>query len=169
MQAVLRACVLPNTRATRRATHRASDRPAYSVTTLNLIEIPDIHTTAPKLKSPHSNSLKCRRLGTVATTDVQNALVRPPRRLPDAEVSDAARLPCFRRRGACPDIVGTIILIVNRCFGGPSPIGKTTQTRTGARRRGHRLADACVAEPCPALVNDHSPTWCPHLPRAHAQ
>ncbi|GBP24395.1 hypothetical protein EVAR_19270_1 [Eumeta japonica] len=42
------------------------------------IEIPDIHTTAPKLMSPHSNSLKCRRLGTAATTDVQSALVRPP-------------------------------------------------------------------------------------------
>ncbi|GBP36011.1 hypothetical protein EVAR_29139_1 [Eumeta japonica] len=53
------------------------------------------------------------------TTDVQSALVRPPRRLPDAEVSDAARLPRCRRRGACPDIVGTIILIVNRCFGAP--------------------------------------------------
>ncbi|GBP58800.1 hypothetical protein EVAR_25873_1 [Eumeta japonica] len=31
----------------------------------------------------------------------------------------AARLPCCRRRGASPDIVGTITLIVNRCFGGP--------------------------------------------------
>ncbi|GBP33808.1 hypothetical protein EVAR_25409_1 [Eumeta japonica] len=99
--------------------------------------------------SPHSYSLKCRRLGTAATTDVQSALVRPPQRLPDAEVSDAARLPRCRLRGACPDIVGTITQIVNRCFGGPL-----------ADRIDH--PNACVAEPCPfALVNYHSATRCP--------
>ncbi|GBP86422.1 hypothetical protein EVAR_61121_1 [Eumeta japonica] len=37
-----------------------------------------IYTTAPKLMSPHFNSLKCRRLSTAAIPDVQSALVRPP-------------------------------------------------------------------------------------------
>ncbi|GBP23875.1 RNA polymerase II-associated protein 1 [Eumeta japonica] len=37
-----------------------------------------IYTTAPKLTSPHFNSLKCRRLGTAAIPDVQSALVWPP-------------------------------------------------------------------------------------------
>ncbi|GBP28310.1 hypothetical protein EVAR_11770_1 [Eumeta japonica] len=85
-------------------------------------------------------------LGTAATSQVQNALVRPPRRLPDAEVSDAARYHAARRRGATRTSWEQLFL-VNRCFGASS-IGKTTQTRAGARRRGHRLADACVAEPC---------------------
>ncbi|GBP21131.1 hypothetical protein EVAR_11162_1 [Eumeta japonica] len=64
--------------------------PAYFVTTLNLLRS-RINITAPKLMSPHFNLLKCRRLTTAATSQVQNALVRPPRRLPDAEVSDAPR------------------------------------------------------------------------------
>ncbi|GBP30397.1 hypothetical protein EVAR_18196_1 [Eumeta japonica] len=70
--------------------------------------------------SPHFNLLKCRRLGTAATSEVQSALVRPPPALTGRRsVRRASRLPCCRRRGACPDIVGTITLIVNRCFGGP--------------------------------------------------
>ncbi|GBP56013.1 hypothetical protein EVAR_97434_1 [Eumeta japonica] len=47
------------------------------VTTLNLLRS-RLNITAPKLMSPHFNLLKCRRLGTAATTDVQSALVRPP-------------------------------------------------------------------------------------------
>ncbi|GBP18866.1 hypothetical protein EVAR_20396_1 [Eumeta japonica] len=35
------------------------------------------------------------------------------------DMSDAARLPRCRRQGAYPDIVGTIALIANRCFGRP--------------------------------------------------
>ncbi|GBP56759.1 hypothetical protein EVAR_37015_1 [Eumeta japonica] len=91
--------------------------------------------------SPHFNLLKCRRLGTAATSQVQNALVRPPpaptgRR----SVRRAARLPRCGRRGAYPDIVGTIILIVNRCFGGPlvdrkddPDEGRSEKKRTPAR------------------------------------
>ncbi|GBP58751.1 hypothetical protein EVAR_35530_1 [Eumeta japonica] len=33
-----------------------------------------------------------------------------------------------------------------------------------SEKKGHRLADACVAEPCPPLVNHHSATRCPHPP-----
>ncbi|GBP88715.1 hypothetical protein EVAR_60651_1 [Eumeta japonica] len=67
------------------------------------------------------------------------------------------RAPCCRRRGACPDIVGTITLIVNRCFGapesgGPSPIEKTTlmraRRRRRRRRRRQRLADTCCFGCC---------------------
>ncbi|GBP40554.1 hypothetical protein EVAR_7553_1 [Eumeta japonica] len=42
-QAVLRACVLPNTRAVRRASRRALDRPAYFCDYPQFIEIPDKH------------------------------------------------------------------------------------------------------------------------------
>ncbi|GBP88582.1 hypothetical protein EVAR_68612_1 [Eumeta japonica] len=58
--------------------------------------------------------------GTAATSEVQSALVRPPPSLIGRRsVRCATRLPCCRQWGACPDIVGTITLIVNRCFGGP--------------------------------------------------
>ncbi|GBP91359.1 hypothetical protein EVAR_66976_1 [Eumeta japonica] len=57
------------------------------------------------------------------------------------DVTDAARLPRCRRRGACPDVVGTITP-VNRCFRRPLADRKTTLTRAGARRQGQRLADA---------------------------
>ncbi|GBP25021.1 hypothetical protein EVAR_94316_1 [Eumeta japonica] len=50
---------------------------ALFVTTLNLLRS-RTYTTAPKLMSPHFNSLKCRRLGTAAIPDVLSALVRPP-------------------------------------------------------------------------------------------
>ncbi|GBP03660.1 hypothetical protein EVAR_2412_1 [Eumeta japonica] len=80
-----------------------------------------------------------------ATTDVQSALVRP--RLPDSEVSDAPRAYHARTAGRLPGHRGTITL-PEPMLRGPSSIGKTTQTRAGARR-GHRLADACVAEPSP--------------------
>ncbi|GBP27884.1 hypothetical protein EVAR_14073_1 [Eumeta japonica] len=71
---------------------RAAPRTGLHIfaTTLNLLRS-RLNITAPKLMSPHFNLLKCRRLGTAATTDVQSALVRPPRRLPDSEVSDAPR------------------------------------------------------------------------------
>ncbi|GBP02437.1 hypothetical protein EVAR_72201_1 [Eumeta japonica] len=73
------------------------------------IEISDIHTTAPKLMSPHSNSLKCWRLGT-----------RPPQtcRVHWYGRPGAYRtLKCPTPRayhaadgGRLPDIVGTITL-----------------------------------------------------------
>ncbi|GBP15883.1 hypothetical protein EVAR_12477_1 [Eumeta japonica] len=81
------------------------------------------------------------RLGTVATLEVQSALVRPPPALTGRRsVRRATRLPCCRRRGACPDIVGTITLIVNRCFGEPpadridhTDEGRSEKKRTPAR------------------------------------
>ncbi|GBP86724.1 hypothetical protein EVAR_63729_1 [Eumeta japonica] len=116
-QAVLRACVLPKTRAVRRAAPRTGlgiicDYPQFN-------ETPDIHPTAPKLRSPHFKLLKCRRLGTAANTNMHSTGTAAPGAYRTHEVSDAARLPRCRRRGACPDIVGTITLIVNQCFGGP--------------------------------------------------
>ncbi|GBP56134.1 hypothetical protein EVAR_26105_1 [Eumeta japonica] len=99
---------------TRAPAPRFAPRPGpacYFVTTLNLLRS-RIYTTARKLMSPHFNSLKCRRLGTAAIPDVQSALVRPPPALTGrCSVRRAARLPRCRRRGACPDIVGTILLL----------------------------------------------------------
>ncbi|GBP12994.1 hypothetical protein EVAR_79327_1 [Eumeta japonica] len=95
--------------------------------------------------SPHFNLLKCRRLGTAATSQVQSALVRPPpaptgRR----SVRCAARLPRCGRRGAYPDIVGTIILIGTDASGAPR---RSERRRGPERRRGHRLADALSRAP----------------------
>ncbi|GBP24397.1 hypothetical protein EVAR_19272_1 [Eumeta japonica] len=72
------ACVCAAEHARRAPRYAPRPGPAcYFVTTLNLLRS-RTYTTAPKLMSPHSNSLKCRRLGTAAIPDVQSALVRPP-------------------------------------------------------------------------------------------
>ncbi|GBP81317.1 hypothetical protein EVAR_53711_1 [Eumeta japonica] len=93
--------------------------------------------------SPHFKLLKCRRLGTAATADVQSALVRPPRRSPAAAcVRRRAPTRC-RRRGACPDVVGTIALIANRCCGRPLADWIDHPDEGQSEIRGQRLADAC--------------------------
>ncbi|GBP83208.1 hypothetical protein EVAR_66759_1 [Eumeta japonica] len=98
------------------------------------------------------------RLGTA--TDVQSALVRPPRRLSDAEVSDAPRLPRCGRRGAYPDIVEQLLWCEPMLRG---PRRSEDETRAGAKR-GHRLADACVAGPCPLPSSTTTATRCPPHP-----
>ncbi|GBP83611.1 hypothetical protein EVAR_61225_1 [Eumeta japonica] len=72
------ACVCAAEHARRAPRYGPRPGPAcYFVTTLNLLRS-RTYTPAPKLMSPHFNSLKCRRLGTAAIPDVQSALVRPP-------------------------------------------------------------------------------------------
>ncbi|GBP33992.1 hypothetical protein EVAR_24906_1 [Eumeta japonica] len=83
--------------------------------------------------------------------------------LPDSEVSDAPRAYHAADGGAPTRTSWEQLLWLNRCFGALVD-RKDDQTRAGARRGGHRLADACVAEPSPALVNPHSATRCPHPP-----
>ncbi|GBP04466.1 UPF0160 protein MYG1, mitochondrial [Eumeta japonica] len=54
------------------------------------IEIPEIHPTAPKLLSPHFNSLKCRRLGTAANKDMYSTGTATP------ALTEASRCPTPR-------------------------------------------------------------------------
>ncbi|GBP70947.1 hypothetical protein EVAR_48955_1 [Eumeta japonica] len=46
----------------------------------------------------------------------------------------------------------------------PTTLRTTTQTGAGARGRGHRLADVCVAEPCPPPTSTTTRNPVPHHP-----
>ncbi|GBP55164.1 hypothetical protein EVAR_90186_1 [Eumeta japonica] len=91
-QAVLRARVLPNTRAVRRASRRAPERPAYFCDYPQFIEIPHKHHCT-KADVAAFSFIKINAGGS-APRPPRTCRARwygRPRRLPDAEVSDAPR------------------------------------------------------------------------------
>ncbi|GBP19147.1 hypothetical protein EVAR_83460_1 [Eumeta japonica] len=95
-------------------------------------------------------------------TQVQNALVRPPRAY--------RTLKCPTRRayhaadGGAPTRTSWEQLFwCEPMLRGPSSIGKTTQTRAG-REEEDTGSLTHAASRAPALVNHHSATRCPHPP-----
>ncbi|GBP23078.1 hypothetical protein EVAR_13097_1 [Eumeta japonica] len=118
--------------------------------------------------SPHFNLLKCRRLGTAATLQVQSALVRPPpaltgrrsvRRRAPTTLQTAGRLPghCGNNYSNCePMLRGAPRRSERRPRRGP----EREEEDTGSLTR----AWLSRAPPPPALVNHHSATRCPPGP-----
>ncbi|GBP62728.1 hypothetical protein EVAR_56246_1 [Eumeta japonica] len=135
-----RVCAAEHARRAPRFAPRP-DRPAHYSTTLFESRT---YIITPKPMSPHFNLLKCRRLGTCPPRKCRMHWYGRPAPTGRRGVRRAARLP--RGRRGLPGHRG------NNYSGepmlrGPSSIGRRPRRGPG-EKRGHRLTDACVAEPC---------------------